>query len=229
MNWILDGAVILLMLIVTIAGIRKGIVRSAAEFLGAIASAITASWLGGLLSVWVYDRFFREGLYERVLKASNGKEGAETVSSIFSALPDFVVRLLETNGITESSVVHTVGGASAQAAQKITDVLSPVFITIIKVFAVIILFILFMTVIKGIASLLNRVCRLPVLAQLNGLLGGVFGFCLSVILVWLIVGVLNFVSPVLSPKMKSQVDSAVKDSVVADVVVSLNPLNWIFE
>lgn len=229
MSYIFDGILILVVLAFTIGGIRKGLVRSAAEFLGALASALLAAWLGGVLSTVIFDNFFRQGLYDRILKATQGKAGGEAVTALFEGLPDVVVRLLEAGGITQSSVTHAAGGASKDLAANITAALSPIFIGVIKVFAVIILFILFMLIIKALASLVSGIFKLPVLAQINGVLGGIFGFFLSAIVIWVIVAVLGFVSPLLDSTAKKTVDTAVADSYVAKTMVDLNPFAWIFE
>lgn len=229
MPYIIDIVVVLLAIILIVTGVRKGIIRSAIEFLGTIASVLVASWLGGMVSAWIFDTFFKQGLYDRVLKIAQGKTGPEAVTSLFEGLPEFVVRLLGMNGITESSVSHTVNSSAVDIAGGVTTALSPVFISIIKVFAVIILFVLCMLVVKGLASLISGIFRLPVLHQLNGLLGGIFGLLSCAVIVWVAFSLFTFLSPMLDAKGQKTVDDALDKSIVTKHIVALNPFDWIFQ
>lgn len=228
LQFVLDGIVLLVIIFITLSGIRKGLIKAAADFLGAIASAVLASWLGGMLATFLYDTFFREGLYDRVLAVAEGKTGAEAVDSMFASMPDFVVRLLQINGITKTSVSLNMGDAAKDIAQAVTSALSPVFISIIKIFALIILFILFMMIIKALASLLSGLFKLPVLAQINGLLGGVFGFLFAGVLIWVVFSLIAFLSPILDPSWQKSVESTVNSSVVTKFIMSANPFSWLF-
>ncbi len=64
-----------------------------------------------------------------------------------------------------------------------------------KAISVLILFILFDILIHAVGSLLNRICRLPVLHQLNSLLGGVFGFFKGAVIVLLVCAVFHMSLP----------------------------------
>jgi len=64
-----------------------------------------------------------------------------------------------------------------------------------KMLAVVILFILFEVLIQLVASLLNFIFRLPVLKQINALLGGIFGFCKGAVIVLLLCAVLRVSLP----------------------------------
>lgn len=229
MKFVFDGAILLVLVLFTIFGVKKGFVRSVAEFLGAIAAAVAASWVGGMAAEFLYNTFFRQGVYDRITVVSQGASSQEAVEQFFTGLPDFIVRLLEMNGITAEKAAASVTGAGASVAQAVTDVLSPVFIGLIKVFAVIVLFLLFMVIIRAVAGLISGICSLPILRQVNGLLGGIFGFLMGTVIVWIVVGAIQFFEPMMAEDMRKEVSSTVDSSVVCKWVVSMNPVKWIFD
>lgn len=229
MRLLFDGVILLTMLIFTVIGVKKGFVRSVTEFLGALIAALAASWVGGIVAEFLYNTFFRQGVYDRVAAAARSGNSGETVETFFSQLPDFIVRLLEMNGVTAEKASEMVGGAESGIAQAVTDVLSPVFIAIIKVFAVIVLFVLFMVMIKAVAGIISGICSLPLLRQVNGLLGGVFGFLMGTVVIWIVVGAIQFFKPMMAQEMQQQVTQTVNQSTVCKLVVSMNPIQWIFE
>ena len=229
MRLIFDGVILAVVILFTVIGVKKGLVRSLAEFLGALVAAVAASWAGGLAAEFLYNTFFRQGVYERVAAAAQGANAQTAVENFFHQLPDFVVRLLEMNGITAESASGMVGDAGEGVAQGVTDVLSPVFIAIIKVFAVIVLFVLFMVMIKAAASFISGICSLPLLRQVNGLLGGVFGFLMGTVVVWIAVAAIQFFVPMMDQEMQRQVTETVEQSLICKAVVSMNPIGWIFQ
>ena len=229
MQYAFDGIILLVVVMFTVIGVKKGFVKSIAEFLGAVISAIAASWVGGIISTAVYDSFFRQGVYDKIQAAATSTEAGGTAEKILNSMPEMIVKFLEMNGITAESIRTTVDTAGASAAKAVTDAVSPVFIGIIKVFAVIVLFLLFMIIISAVARLISGICRLPVLRQVNGLLGGIFGLMLGTIVVWIVVGAIQFFVPMMSQDIQKNVDTTVNNSYIAKVVANLNPIKWIFE
>lgn len=110
----------------------------------------------------------------------------------------------------------------------ITDYLAPVFTGFLKVMAVIVLFFLLMTLVRLLANLVGRTFRLPILGQIDGLLGGVFGFLLALLAVWIVVAAVTVVMPILDTATRYQVDQALDQSVIAGLFMQANPLKGMF-
>ncbi len=213
-------------------GAHRGFIRSAAHFLGAVISACLAALLGGAVAQWVFDALFRPALVERIGESLANLGNGDTytaVQGVFSSLPEFVLRALEDAGVTAASVTEALAGQSGQAADLIADSLSPVFVGFLKVLALIVLFCLFMVVVRILANMLSTVFHLPVLNAVNGLLGGVFGFLLAVVSIWIVLAAVRVFTPMLAADTQAQVETALRQSLIAGMMVHWNPLGIMFQ
>ena len=213
-------------------GAHRGFIRSAGHFLGARVSAWLAALLGGAVAQWVFDALFRPALVERIGESLANLGNGDTytaVQGVFSSLPEFVLRALEDAGVTAASVTEALAGQSGQAADLIADSLSPVFVGFLKVLAVIVLFCLFMVVVRILANMLSTVFHLPVLNAVNGLLGGVFGFLLAVVSIWIVLAAVRVFTPMLAADTQAQVETALRQSLIAGMMVHWNPLGIMFQ
>lgn len=231
MNITLDLILLAVFLLFTVIGIKRGFIRSAAHFLGALLASFLASALGGPIARWAFDALFREALVRRVSEAMNSF-GVESVAAglqkLLSSLPDFLFRILEEAGITVSALEGIVANGSGQAAELVADALSPVFVSFLKVAAVLVLFLLFMMIVRGLADLLATVFRLPLLRQLDGALGGLFGFLLALVVVWLLIAAARVFLPMMTEEAQADLEIALNHSVLAGLLAGSDPLGVLF-
>ncbi len=226
MQYALDIGIFCVFLLFAVIGARRGFIKSAAHFLGSVIAAFLASALGGAAAQWVFDVLFRQALVEKIGEsvASLGvKDVSSLMNGVLSSLPDFIVRALEEAGVTASVLEGTLAAENGETAELIADSISPVFVGFLKVLAVIVLFSLFMMLIRALADLLAGVFRFPVLRQLDGLLGGVFGFLLALVSLWLLVSVVQVFLPMLAADTRAEVQEALDHSVIAGLMVKSNP------
>lgn len=231
MNYALDLVLLCVFLLFTALGVKRGFIRSAAHFLGSVIAAFLASALGGAAAQWVFDAFFRDALVEKIgtsMASWGGKDAAAAVQGMLSSLPDFLVRALEEAGVTASTLQGSLATKSGEAAELIADSLAPVFVGFLKVLAVIVLFLLFMMVVRALADLLGAAFHLPVLRQLDGLLGGVFGFLLALVSVWVLVAAIQVFTPMLAEDARLGVQQTLSRSVLAGILVKSDPLGAMF-
>lgn len=232
MGYVWDIAFIGVCIAFVAVGARRGFIRSAAHFLGSVISACLATLLGGAVARWVFDTMFRPALVERIGESLTSLGNGDTytaVQGVFTSLPDFVIRALEDAGVTAASVTDALASQSGQAADMIADALSPVFISFLKVLAVIVLFSLFMVGVRVLSNMLSTVFRFPLLNGINGLLGGVFGFFLAVVSIWIVLAAVRVFTPMLAADTQAQVETALRQSVIAGVMVAWNPLGIMFQ
>ncbi len=232
MGYIWDVVFVAVCVLFVAIGAHRGFIRSAAHFLGAILAACFASLLGGPLAQWVFDTLFRPGLIERIGESLTTLGNGDTytaVQQVFASLPDFVLRALESAGITAVTVTESVADQSGQAAALIADALAPVFVGFLKVLAVIVLFSLFMVLVRIASNALATLFHLPLLNAVNGILGGVFGFCLAVVSIWIVLAAIQVFTPMLAADTQAQVEDALRQSYVAGLIVHWNPLGIMFQ
>ena len=124
---------------------------------------------------------------------------------------------------------HPVSTSSTSgAAGMVVDYLSPVFVNFLKVLAVIVLFFLFTTLARLLAALISDLLRLPILRELDGILGGVFGFLLALVSVWVVVAGVTVFMPMLDASSQGEVQAALDGSVFTATLVKMNPLGGMF-
>lgn len=231
MNFTLDIVLLCVFLLFVAVGIRRGFIRSAAHFLGSVIAAFLASVLGGAAAKWVFDVMFRKALVEKISESIGtlgAGDAAAALEGLLSSLPDFITRALQDAGITVNSLEGVLATRSGQAAELIADSLAPVFVGFLKVLAVIVLFLLFMMLVRVLADLLSGLFHLPLLRQLNGLLGGVFGFLLALVSVWIVISAIQVFTPMLAAETQADIKIALNRSVIAGMIVRVNPLGAMF-
>ncbi len=231
MGYVLDGIILGVCLLCVFIGIHRGFIRSVVHFLGSVIAAVLSSVLGGALAQWLFDALFREALTQKIntsILALGGSASQSAAQQVLDSLPEFLLRALESAGVTAESISGGITAQSSQAAAMMTDYLAPVFVSFLKVLCVIVLFCLLMTLVRLLASMVGHMLRLPVISQLDGLLGGVFGFLLAVFTVWIVIAAVLVFTPMLDPATSSQVDSALEQSVIAGLFVNMNPLGGLF-
>lgn len=231
MGYVLDAVIVGVCLICVFVGVQRGFIRSAVHFLGSVIAACLASVLGGAAAKWLFDNFFRGAMIEKIgstLEDLGAGNAAAAVEQILASLPDFLVRALEEAGVTASSVSGEITAQTTQAAVMITNYLAPVLISFLKVLAVIVLFFLFMVLVRFLSSLVGKLLKLPILGTVDGLLGGVFGFLLALLSVWIVVAALTVFMPLLDASTEYQVGEVLDNSLIAGAFVELNPLKAMF-
>ena len=231
MNVGLDLVILIVFVLFILLGVHRGFIRSAAHFLGSVIAAALASAFGGILAQWVFQTLFRDALVQRVNESitSLGLSNlSAAMENVLSSLPDFIRRALENAGVTAATLEGALAGKTGQAAELVADSLAPVFIGFLKVLAVLVLFLLFMMAVRALADLLGKIFYLPGLRQLNGLLGGVFGFLLALVSVWIVISAIQVFTPMLSVEMQADIETMLDRSIIAGLIVRMNPLSAMF-
>lgn len=231
MNMILDIGLLCVFLFFILIGVKRGFIRSAVHFLGAVIATFLASALGGAAAKWVFDTLFREALVSKIgetIFSLGGQGAAAAAEETLSSLPDFIQRALEEAGITVGSLQGMLASKTGEAAELIADALSPVFVSFLKVLAVIVLFMLFTMLVRVLANLVASVFRLPVLRQLDGLLGGVFGFLLALVALWILVSAVQVFIPMLAVGARADLEEALDHSLLAGLLIKSNPMGTMF-
>ena len=232
MGYVLDILIVAVCVVFIVVGAYRGLIRSAAHFLGAVLAACLASALGGPLAQWVFDTLFRPALVERIgesLASFGSGDTLAAVQQVLSSLPDFILRALEQAGVTDVTIASSLANQSSQAASAIADALSPVFVGFLKVLAVIVLFFLLMMVVRALAGVLSTAFHLPILRQVNALLGGVLGLLLAVVSLWILLAAVQVFTPMLASDMQAQMEDALRQSTLAGPLVNWNPLDIMFQ
>lgn len=228
MNFVLDILILALLAMLAIFGIKKGFINSAIELLGAFIALFLAAYLSGILAESIYDSAFRPGIYEKMLEATGNLSVEAAAREFFDSLEPFVLNFFELNGITKDAVIDNYTGFGEKAALALTDAISPVFITMIKVFVFAVLFIVLLVLLQLLAKLLTKIIKLTILKKLNMILGAILGVIKGFVIVWVVIVSLNFLMPLFPEILSQSLSEGIENSILASFIMSFNPISWIF-
>ena len=120
--------------------------------------------------------------------------------------------------------IHVTGQSGAEGvAQGITNALSPMLIGLIRVLAMLVLFLLLTIAIRAVATLLTGLFELPVLHGLNSVLGAVFGCLLAVLFLWIGLACVQVFLPMLGADIQNAFQTVLGESVFAEALYRFNP------
>lgn len=228
MQYIADIIIIAIIVISTIAGIKKGLILSLIDFLGKIIAAVCATVLSSSISNYIFEGFVREGLYNRVYETLQTQSSNLAIVEMFESFPTFMVNYLEKNGVTENSLIASTVGSTQEISNVLVDTLAPSVILVINFFVIFILFFIFLIIIKAIGAVVDKTFELPILSEINDILGGVFGLCSALVIVFICVSVIDFAGNLLNPTSIELLEEALDKSILAGLIFEHNPFSWIF-
>ena len=179
--------------IAAVIGAKKGFFRACFDFCGALIAMIAAGLLSSPVAEWIFTTFFRPSLVEKISAAVMGLGAGEAVNTVFDAFPELIQRALEAAGITQGSIMAQV------------------------------LFVLFIVVLRGVATLLTGIFSLPVLSGINGALGAVFDVLMLVLILWVVLACTQVFVPMLSAAQQVKVQAFENTSMLLKLLGSFNP------
>ena len=228
MPWILDGAVVLVMLIYIGIGIHRGAVRTVVEFVGFFAALVAAATVSDAVTSTLFQSAIRPVVQESMTNALEGitAGAADPMTALMEKMPDFAVRYFE-NAQLRQQLAQALTVSSAEGAQMLTDnVVGPVVQMLLHGLISVVVFIVVMILIRMLAGALDLVAKLPVLRQLNEGLGAICGAAKGVVIVMLLVTLTMAVLPFL-PENDFITAGHIEESMIFRWAHEINPLkNW---
>ena len=231
MGIVLDLAVGVIVILFLITSIRKGAVRSLIEFIGSLASILLAVVLSVALSDLLFNLLIRDPLVNLVgqtFQSAAGQESIEQIAAVFEKLPGFISSSVNIDALTPQ-IAGVLEQSTEQAATLIVDLaVAPVIKMLMRVVLIVLLYIIFRLLVRVIAFAGDRIARLPVLNQLNGLLGAVIGVVKGALAVLILTAVIRAVVPMVdSPRIFSE--EHIQSSHVFRYFYEHNPIFSLFE
>lgn len=185
---------------------KRGIAITILNVAGVALTGFLAYHISNFLASWVYTAFVQQTLTTNLQQMIDTQGINSVIANSFSALPNWVMGMLgfflSIFGLDSSVYTNdfqvpnsAVAAVSASVENLIQPVITGMFRLVIGVVISIIIFIIIKILVKKLA----RVFKIPVVKQINKLLGGVLGLAEAAILVFFAVnifsGVLEFSNP----------------------------------
>ena len=232
MGYLLDLALVIIVVVSVIVYHKRGFVRTAIELCGIILAGVLAFNFGPTLSQITYDKIIRPAVEERIQETIDTTidSATENVSDgLWDALPEFVTKNADSFGLSEETINDSISGAAPQdtheLAASITEtVVNPITISFLEVVYSLVIFAVLSFALKLLAKPLNKLFSISLLGKLNHILGGVLGagkgFVYCVVVCFVISSLIVFTKSGFLIFTKENVEN----SVLFDLLCNINPL-----
>ena len=205
---IADIIIIAIFALLFMIDFKRGIAITILNIAGVALTGFLAYHISAFLASWVYTAFVQQTLITNLQQMIDTQGINAAIANSFSALPDWAMGMmgffLSLFG-TDASIYtndfqipnQTATTVSVSVEQLIQPIITGFFQIVIGAVISIIVFIL----IKLLVNKLAKVFKIPVVKQVNQLLGGVFGLAEAAILVFFVVNIYSGVLELSNPEM----------------------------
>lgn len=212
---IADIIIVAIIVLFAVIGVARGFARTLANLVGIVVTAVVSYYISDFLSQFVYDTFIKETVITNLQQTiqQNGLDYA--VSNSFEAVPQWIMGIVSTIaglfGATAEDFQNSISiteNLSATAAQTIERTIEPVITTIFSSLLMFVLFIILLIIVKKLLKIVVKAFDIPVIKQINQLLGGLFGIAEGCVVVFVAVNIFFAIiqtadSPMLQNEMLS--------------------------
>lgn len=185
---------------------KRGIAITILNVAGVALTGFLAYHISNFLASWVYTAFVQQTLTTNLQQMIDTQGINSAIANSFSALPNWVMGMLgfflSIFGLDSSVYTNDFqvsNSAATAVSTSVENLIQPVITGMFRLVIGIVISIIIFIIIKILVKKLARVFKIPVVKQINKLLGGVLGLAEAAILVFFAVnifsGVLEFSNP----------------------------------
>lgn len=185
---------------------KRGIAITILYVAGVALTGFLAYHISNFLASWVYTAFVQQTLTTNLQQMIDTQGINSAIANSFSALPNWVMGMLgfflSIFGLDSSVYTNDFqvsNSAAAAVSTSVENLIQPVITGMFRLVIGVVISIIIFIIIKILVKKLARVFKIPVVKQINKLLGGVLGLAEAAILVFFAVnifsGVLEFSNP----------------------------------
>ncbi len=232
MVYLLDILVIVFFAIAVWNGYRHGFIRAISSLIALVAAALLAPVFSTPLATAVYDRQIGPAIQQTVL-AQVQVTGESAISDGFDSaleqLPGFLQNVLANNGIASGADLATQFGANSNAELEVmvenvtNEMIRPLLLSLLETAASVLLVIVLFFLITLLLRLVDKFFKLPLLSNVNKLLGlipGAINGIISVLILVTVVQTLAAVSPATAPINQTVLEG----TVLTEWIATINPI-----
>ncbi len=232
MAYILDGAVILVLILAIIIGYKRGFVKALIKLAGCIAAVVLASALSTVLAGGIFDAFIGPKLEQTLVSQIQTADSSTIVTAVEDAMdkmPGIVTNTLQSFGLgTPEQIVGSIGNAVNDSAETVADVVvtkvfRPIAVLLLRALCFFLLFAALMIVVSFVARAISHIFKLPILKQMNGIGGALVGAVEGAVLVLVAVTVVQLIATSSKPDAAiTQTD--VENTILVSAIANVNPI-----
>ncbi len=189
MNYILDLAVIAIIILMALISAKRGFVRVAVEVVGFIAAVMLSLTLSSALSELTYNKAIEPAIISSVEETAQNVTDT-TAENTWNALPKFIKNNAEKFGVNKQEITNdisnNVGDSAVDIVRNVSQkTIKPMAVSILKTLYTVILMIVLLVVVKFLARIVNKLFSFSLIGKVNKLLGGVLGVVKGLIIAWI--------------------------------------------
>lgn len=185
---------------------KRGIAITILNVAGLALTGFLAYHISNFLASWVYTAFVQQTLTTNLQQMIDTQGINSAIANSFSALPNWVMGMLgfflSIFGLDSSVYTNDFqvpNSSAAAVSASVENLIQPVITGMFRLVIGVVISIIIFIIIKILVKKLAIVFKIPVVKQINKLLGGVLGLAEAAILVFFAVnifsGVLEFSNP----------------------------------
>ena len=200
-NWF-DFVLLIGIIIIAVRGYFRGAVGFLIWTFGGLISAWCSRALGKNLAPWIYDKFVRQSIEEKVMQTVTEvfEQGIDNIGdSIFNTMPSFVWKFTSYDDVVyalDSVTGNSIEEISQSATNIVSSIVQPIYISVIAAFVTIIFFLIFNIAIGIICKFTGAFNKIPLFGGVNRVIGVFLGLMYGCFLAWILVCVIAVVAPV---------------------------------
>lgn len=228
--YFIDFVFAAIILICIIVAWCRGFVKTVVSFFGFIAAGVIAMLTCERVSNYLYTTFIEQRLYEsiykRVLELVPTGEIVESVQDIGTVLPQAIKVLFDLAAAQAGERIGETltGTAEAVSATVLDTLVAPLVLALLNMVMFFVLFGLLMVIVNVLVAVIGKIFELPVLSEINRVLGGVVG-AVNGILVCMIAAALLSLYATVTADASSWVNSGILQSTtLASFFIRNNPI-----
>ena len=185
---------------------KRGIAITILNVAGVALTGFLAYHISNFLASWVYTAFVQQTLTTNLQQMIDTQGINSAIANSFSALPNWVMGMLgfflSIFGLDSSVYTNdfqVANSAATAVSASVENLIQPVITGMFRLVIGVVISIII--IIKMLVKKLARVFKIPVVKQINKLLGGVLGLAEAAILVFFAVNIFSGVFEFSNPEM----------------------------
>lgn len=205
---ITDIIIVAVMVLFAAIGVKRGLAKTILNIAGLVLAAISAYYLSSFLSQLIYDAFLKQTVINNIQQIieQNGIDYAlsnclEAVPQWINGILSFIIGIFGMSLNEYQNQLVLSSDFSSSTSQAVENVLAPVVSSVFGMILLVILFILIFIIVKKLIKLISRVFNIPVVKQINQLLGGIFGLAEGLLIVFIAVNIFVIVTEFSNPAL----------------------------
>lgn len=228
MSLAIDIILVVIFAAFVVTAVKKGFVLSLLEFAAVILAFVLAYNFSPKVANAAYDGFVKEATIKtietHIEENISLKETSTQTQLLLDSIPEYMVSVADFMGVSVNDIKQNVANSSFTseniATELVEKIAQPIIIGALTALSFVVLAIVLLFVLKFLAKIVAKIFRLPLIKNVNQILGGVLGACKGFAVVVFICTILT----VFFASGDNELAAAVNDSVIINLIDNVNPL-----